>query len=352
MEKTYRATVLQLTKRKQQRLNHDYNNYQWWMIFGMDHGLLSAFKSAKGYKQEVIKYKDYPLPLESRFIKNWFRTRETKLAKHWIKIPNSQRKGIGIWLPLRFHQKLPKTYTIKDSWLVKKKNKYYLHLCIDVPEPQPYAPTTILGIDLGLKNPITMVDIKSGATHFLGKELKRTKGKYFYLRRSLGRKKKLKIIKKLKHKEKNKIKTILHKVTKRLVDHAYNEGACLVLGGLRFLPKNKGRKMNRKLSSFSAAQFTTYLAYKAKQKGVPFLIVNEAYTSKTCHVCGMRGTRKRNWFQCDCGYEDNADRNAAFNIGRRGFSYMLESGAHAYAQKFLIQKEQAQSLVMTHLVRA
>ena len=196
MEKTLVASVVGLTKTKGELLDHDYHNYQWWMIFGIDRGLLSAFKSYKKYKQKIIKYKEYPLPLESRFIKNWFRVRETKLTKNWIRIPNSKRKGQGIWLPLKFHQPLPQKYTLRDSLLIKKNEKYYLHFVVDIPELSPYTPKNVLGIDLGLKNPVTMVDLKTKKTTFMGKELKQVKGKYYYLRKKLGKEKNFKQIKK------------------------------------------------------------------------------------------------------------------------------------------------------------
>mgnify|MGYP001573153733 FL=1 len=96
---------------------------------------------------------------------------------------------------------------------------------------------------------------------------------------------------------------------------------------------NKGRKFNRKIGGFSYFTLTRYIEYKARQCGVPFMTVNEAYTSQTCTVCGSAGKRTKNWFQCECGYEDNADRNAAFNIGKRGLSQWLGSGASACAQK-------------------
>lgn len=96
LTKTIKASVINLTKNKKELLDNDYDNYQWWMIFGVDNGLLSCFKSAKGWKQKEIKYREYSLPLWSILIKDWFRTRETKLTKNWIKIPNSRRKGQGI----------------------------------------------------------------------------------------------------------------------------------------------------------------------------------------------------------------------------------------------------------------
>ena len=324
---------MNLTKTKKELLDHDYHSYQWWMIFGIDHGLLSGFKAFKGYKQEVIHYKDYPLPLASRFIKDWFRTRETKLTKHWIKIPNSKRKGRGIWLPLKFHQPLPKAYILRDSFLVRKQGQYFIHFVVEIPEPHYYAPKTVLGIDLGIKNPVTMIDLKTKKTSFVGKELKHVKGKYYYLRKKLEKEKKLKQIKKMKHKERRKVHQILHNISKNIVQEAYDSKAMIVIGRLKHLPKNKGRRFNRKLSGFSYFTLTNFIEYKARQKGVPFMKVNEAYTSKTCAVCGSIGKRVKNWFQCECGYQDNADRNAAFNIGARGLSYMLGSGVHACAQK-------------------
>lgn len=349
MEKTLRASIIGLTNRKKKLLDSDYEGYQWWMIFGVDKGILSCFKTHKWFKQKEITYKEYPLPLHSRFIKDWLRIRETKLTKHWIKIPNSKKKGMGVWLPLRFHQPLPTQYTIRDSCLVRKNNQYYLHLCVDVPEPSLYKPKTVMGIDLGLKNPITMVNLKNRETQFLGKELKQVKGKYFYLRKKLGKEKKLKQIKKMRHKERQKVESILHKLSKTIVLQAYEKKSALVIGELKNIEKNKGRRFNRKLSSFSYHKLTAYIQYKAKEKGVPVITVNEAYTSKTCHVCGMRGVRIKNWFACECGYEDNADRNAAFNIGQRGLSYMLRSGVAASAQKSIVMNGQAQEIQICDL---
>ena len=332
--KVIKASVISLTKKKRELLDNDYDNYQWWMIFGIDNGLLSTFKQAKGYKQKVVKYKEYYLPLESRFIKDWFRIRETKLTKDWIKIPCSMKKGQGLWLPLKFHQDLPKKFKLKDSFLVRKNNKYYIYFTIEIECPKQYKPKNIVGIDLGLKNPVTLVNINNRKTKFLGRELKQVKGKYYYLRKKLGKDKNIKQIKKIRDKEKRKINSILHKLSKSIVLEAYNNKSAIVIGKLQNLKKNKGRKFNRKLSSFSYYQFTKFLEYKSQEKGIPFIKVNEAYTSKTCSVCNNAGTRIKNWFKCNtCGHKDNADRNAAINIGKRGSSYMLGSGVNAFAQK-------------------
>ncbi|HLD15264.1 MAG TPA: transposase [Candidatus Nanoarchaeia archaeon] len=346
MQKTIKASIIGLTNIKKELLDNDYFNYQWWMIFGVDKGLLSAFKAAKGHKQKIVNYLEYPLPLQTRFIKNWFRTRDTKLTKNWIKIPNSRRKGQGIWLPLKFHQPLPEKYELKDSYLVRKNNKYYIHFVIEIEEPKVYQPKNILGLDLGLRNPIVMVDLKTRKTFFLGKEIKEIRGKYYYLRKKLGKNNYIKQIKKIRNKEKNKINSRLHKISKDIINLAYNTKSAVVVGELKYLNKNKGRKFNRKLNNFSYYKFNKYIEYKAKEKGVPVIFVNEAYTSKTCTVCGSIGSRKGNWFSCNnCRYEDNADRNAAFNISKRGLSYMLKSGVEASALKSLISNNEETSTI-------
>ncbi len=341
MIKTVKVSIINLTKSKKRLIDTDYNNYQWWMIFGIDHGLLSCFKASKKFKQKKIKYKEYSLPLWAVLIKDWFRERETKITKHWLKIPNSQRKGRGMWLPLKFHQPLPEKFTIKDSYLLRKNSKYYLYLCIEIPEPKPYKPKEIIGIDTGLKNPITSIELSTRKTKFIGKELNQIRGKYYYLRKKLGKNKKLKQIQKMKNKEKRKINTLLHKISKDIITEANKKKAAIVIGRLKGINKTKGRLLNRKLSNFSYYKLTQFLEYKTKEKGVPLIKISEWNTSKTCSACGSTGKRTKNWFTCKCGHKDNADRNAAFNIAKRGLSYMLRSGAQAYAQKPIIMNGQA-----------
>ncbi|MBI4441465.1 hypothetical protein HY639_04815 [Candidatus Woesearchaeota archaeon] len=102
-----KAGILNLTKIKKQALDHEYEGFQWWMIFGVDKDILSQHKRAKGYHydKEVIKYKEYPLVVPHAQIH--YRERSTKLTNHWIKTSVRKRKGIGIWPPMKPHKKLP-----------------------------------------------------------------------------------------------------------------------------------------------------------------------------------------------------------------------------------------------------
>ena len=201
----------------------------------------------------------------------------------------------------------------------------------------------MLGVDLGLRHPATVVDFMTRHTYFLGEKLKQVKGKYFYLRRKLGQEKNIKQIKKMRNKERRKTKTLLHQLSRLIVNLAKELKAILIIGHLKGIRKDsKGRKFNRKVGSMPYYSLSHFIEYKAREVGVPTVFVNEHNTSKTCSVCGGMGSRRGNWFSCSvCGFGDNADRNAAFNIARRGSSHVLELGVEASAQKLVKLKEQA-----------
>jgi putative transposase len=113
------------------------------------------------------------------------------------------------------------------------------------------------------------------------------------------------------------------------VNRARDTNSIIVLGNLKGITKRteRGRKFNRKLYSMPFAKLSNYIGYKANLEGIMVIKVSEMNTSKTCSKCGKEGTRNNGLFKCKCGYEDNADRNGAINIAKRGLGEMSSSGA-------------------------
>ena len=76
--------------------------------------------------------------------------------------------------------------------------------------------------------------------------------------------------------------------------------------------------LNRKILASAWTQLRQMLEYKAAR----VLDVDAAYTSQACHACGAIdpcSRRSQSEFKCaHCGYEGNADINAAINILARG----------------------------------
>jgi len=71
------------------------------------------------------------------------------------------------------------------------------------------------------------------------------------------------------------------------------------------------------ISNMPYYRLTKMIEYKAMLVGIPVITTSEAYTSRTCHICGCEGKRKtQGLFICPhCG-EYNADLNGAINIAK------------------------------------
>ncbi|MDT5050161.1 MAG: putative transposase, partial [Mycobacterium sp.] len=83
------------------------------------------------------------------------------------------------------------------------------------------------------------------------------------------------------------------------------------------------------LHSWAFAQLGAFLGYKAQAGGVAFVAVDPAYSSQTCHKCGLvdkRNRRSQAAFECGrCGFVGHADHNAAIVIAARGVGLFLSS---------------------------
>jgi len=180
-------------------------------------------------------------------------------------------------------------------------------------------------VDLGIRWIATTVNSNDPKPKFYGEELRRVKGHYFHLRRSLALKKAYRTIKKIGHKEKRVTNDILHKISRAVVNEALENDSMIVLGELKGIRKNgKGKGFNRKLNNgFPYHKLSQFIEYKAKWLGIKVVKVSERNTSKLCHKCGHIGIRVGSLFKCpNCNYLCNADYNGAMNILKRAVGYM------------------------------
>jgi putative transposase len=81
---------------------------------------------------------------------------------------------------------------------------------------------------------------------------------------------------------------------------------------------NKNVDNKRKLHRWTFAQLFAFVDYKAQERGIHVERVDPRPTSQTCSRCGHQAhnnRRSQSIFHCSsCGYELNADLNAAYNI--------------------------------------
>jgi len=255
-----------------------------------------------------------------------------KFARYFLDIRIA--KGVRIYCPLRTKQNMEGK--INDSKLVRRDGHYELHLFISKEIEINTHPSSILSVDMGERNIATAVLFASSCTSnqskplFMGRNVRGLRRRYAYLRKKLGEKKLLKVIRKVGNTEQRKINDMLHKISRELVNIAKQNNAVILLGDLTGIrDRTRGRRMNRIVANMPFYRLTQYITYKASWEGIPILSTKEWYSSKICHKCGSDNTSRphQGLFICHaCGYQCNADFNGASNLAKRLWNYMFHDG--------------------------
>ncbi len=118
--------------------------------------------------------------------------------------------------------------------------------------------------------------------------------RHFNVRRRLSRKKAhdrrvgRNLLRKVGMRERHRVASRLHELSKHLVTRAVRAHAALALEDLTRMPiqTRASRRLRRRLSSWPRGELHCQIAYKAQDRGVPIYWVNPYRTSKTCPRCG------------------------------------------------------------------
>ena len=344
VKKTIRCKIINPTKIKDQQLTKEYNHLQTFLqLERLALDFLPIYNTIKknlhsANAQQVLRFyktikEDVKYPISIRNDQITIKKTTNKLSEYWVKIPIKQRRG-GIKLAIKSQPFDFENYKICESKLYKSKNKWFINIVVQKEIQLNNAYSSILALDLGEKYMCCSVDSKTKKPIFYGKEVRGIRRKYAYIRKQLGKKKLLKVIKRIGQKEQRIISDHLHNISNDIVNLAVtNSISTIALGdlkGIRNGAKNKGRRFNRIVSNMPFFQLTEMITYKANWKGINVIKISEAYTSKTCSKCGSRNTVRTNQanFKCkECNYQINADFNGAINILNRSLGYMLKDGA-------------------------
>jgi IS605 OrfB family transposase len=219
---------------------------------------------------------------------------------------------------------LLRTRPIGETDLMCRDGKWYLYATVEAPEAPLSDPVNgFVGVDMGIVNIATTSDGHRTA----GAKLNRYRRRQLRLRKRLQAKKTSsarRLLKQRRRKEARFAADLNHQISKRIVAEAQRTGRGIAveqLGGIR--ARVWLRKPQRAaLHSWAFAQLGAFLGYKAQAAGVPFVEVDPAYSSQTCHACGWvdkRNRRSQAAFECGrCGVVAHADHNAAIVVAARG----------------------------------
>jgi IS605 OrfB family transposase len=202
-------------------------------------------------------------------------------------------------------------------------------LILEKEAPEPYAPTSLIAPDTN-ESSLDGVRVDGDGGHLVRvtfPELREIQARHFSRRRFLGRKKAhdrrvaRQLLKREGGRERHRIRSRLHNLTRQLVERAARDHAALALEDLRGLPipHRRSRSTRRRLSSWPRAELHRQLSYKAAERGVPIYWVNPYRSSRTFPRCGaVFEHRNRVGPRFDCGQCDwSMDRqlNAGVNLG-------------------------------------
>lgn len=228
-----------------------------------------------------------------------------------------------IKIPFVCHAPHQFKYMKGEAKLVFKKGKFYLYQSISIPEEPIKTVQEFIGVDFGLVSIATM----SNGKEFNSKKLQDYREKRQKIRSSVQSKRtrgSKKLLKRLSGKERTTASIINHTIAKQIVQSAVQENKGIALEnlkGIRFSSLNKGKKYRTRVANWSFNQLRQYISYKAITVGIPVVMVEPRYTSKTCSKCYHIGNRKGKVFKCNnCGNNMDADVNASINIATLGCS--------------------------------
>ncbi len=324
--KTIKAKILELKREEEELLRREYESFQRYLRGEKSAMVYSATKqAAERFLRRLngkLKEGEYPLMLRN----DTYRI-EIEQSPYLLKIPVYGVWG-GIRVPIRTHEPITGDMGLKEAKVIRRGNEWFIHICVEK-KVEKRIPKNVLAIDMGIRWVATTVNSSNPVPKFYGRELRRVRGRFFYLRRSLAMKRAYGAIKKIGDRERRMVNDILHKISRRIVDEALETDAMIAMGNLKGIRDgDRGKRFNRKLNGFPYRKLSKLIEYKARWLGIKVIKVNEKNTSKLCHKCGNRGTRKGSLFKCQsCNYSCNADYNGAMNIMKRAIRYMWMAGA-------------------------
>ena len=261
------------------------------------------------------------------FVKN--NPKDCRCERHRMNIPS-----LG-WVRMKEKGYVPTTkdgYVMKSGHVSIKADRYYVSVLIEIPNKKIANNSKEgIGIDLGLKDFAIVSNGKTYKNINKSAKLKKLEKQLIREQRSLSRKyenlKKGESTQRANiQKQKLKVQKLHHKIddirtdyiNKTIAEMVKTKPSYITIEDLNVSGMMKNKHLSKAVASQKFYEFRTKLQAKCKENGIELRVVDRWYpSSKTCHCCGaIRKDLKLSdrIFQCDCGYTEDRDFNAALNL--------------------------------------
>ena len=261
------------------------------------------------------------------FVKN--NPKDCRCERHRMNIPS-----LG-WVRIKEKGYVPTTkdgYVMKSGHVSIKADRYYVSVLIEIPNNKTADNSNEgIGIDLGLKDFAIVSNGKTYKNINKSAKLKKLEKQLIREQRSLSRKyehlKKGESTQRANiQKQTLKVQKLHHKIddiridyiNKTIAEMVKTKPSYITIEDLNVSGMMKNKHLSKAVASQKFYEFRTKLQAKCKENGIELRVVARWYpSSKTCHCCGaIRKDLKLSdrIFQCDCGYIEDRDFNAALNL--------------------------------------
>ena len=266
--------------------------------------------------------------------------KQFELDAEWVRLPK-----LG-WVRLRLSRAV--SGRIGNITLSREGKRWFASLCCKGEYPIVSTGTAGVGLDAGIAHDVTTSE---GEVLDLGAPSRREQRWLARLHRAVSRKK---LGSKSRQRAQERANRFKRHLANRRRDRAHKESTrlvktrCFVAGedlkiramtaSAKGTVEEPGRNvaaksgLNRKFLARGHGDLRRMLAYKCERAGIPFELVNPRHTSQRCSRCGHTAVENRRTqanFHCvSCGFELNADHNAALNILADGSAAIARRGRH------------------------
>ena len=306
-------------------------------LFNLDNAYKRLFNKTGGYPKFKSKYNKNSyntIAVYKNYKNKEYCNIELDLNNRQIKLPKLK------WVKVRgYRNKDNINGKIKSATISREPNgKYYVSVLYEMYDILlEIKPSTIVGIDLGVKKLLTLSDGTTNDNNkYIDKYEKRIKRKQRELsRKEKGSKNYYKCKKELAilhSKLANARKHYIHKITKDITDE-YDIITCEKLKTKEMIIKGKDSKLSSKINDATFSEIIRELQYKSKYKGKYFYQINTYYpSSQICSRCDNQDRRykdlTRREYKCTkCNQELDRDLNASINIMFEGLKLYMKNYA-------------------------
>jgi putative transposase len=237
-----------------------------------------------------------------------------------VKILGNNKIQVPVIGVLKTYERLPQVL-IKCCTISRQADRWFISFRFDV-EQQQSDKTSVVGVDLGVKNLCTLStgEVIAGAKSYKKYEAKLSRMQWLNRHKIIGSanwKKAHILIGRLHRKIANIRKDTLHKLTTLL---AKNHGT-VVIEDLNVSGMMANHKLAKTIADMSFFEFRRQLTYKCELYGSKLVVVDRWFpSSKTCSNCGTKKetlTLNERVFECGhCGFTIDRDLNAAINLNK------------------------------------